>query len=513
LEVKVVAGNIVKSHAGVIIVSFFEEAKKPEGEAAAVDRAIGGVISKLVRQGEIKGKLNEITLIHSLGKLPAAKVAVVGLGKKTELTLDRIRGVVAETCRWLRAKGVDDIATVVLGAGVNGIKAPDAVQAVTEGVYLGLYAFRKHLTKEAEGEIKQATILADAKSRTALQQACRRGIIMAEATITARDLANEPSNFMTPTDMAKAAEKLAKAYGLELTVLEREQMKKLGMGAMLGVAQGSDEPPKFIVLTYKGTPSKEIDLALVGKGITFDSGGISIKPSDGMCDMKGDMAGGASVIAAIGAIAQFKPKMNVIAVTAATENLPSGHAFKPGDVLTAMNGKTIEIISTDAEGRLTLADALAYAVKQGAKRIVDIATLTGSVRVALGNICTGTFSNNKVLEDMIIAAGAEAGERLWAMPMYAEYKEQNKSEVADIQNTGGRYAGSITAAQFLAEFVGNIPWVHLDIAGTSMSDKDRGYIVKGATGVPVRTLVNLVIALSEQGDDRNKHRLAGKGAK
>jgi len=313
--------------------------------------------------------------------------------------------------------------------------------------------------------------------------------------------------------MAKAAAKLAKAYGLELTVLDSEQMKKLGMGAMLGVAKGSDEPPKFIVLTYKGKPSQEIDVALVGKGITFDSGGISIKPSEGMGDMKGDKAGGAAVLGAISAIAQLKPRINVLVISAVAENLPSGHALKPGDVLTAMSGKTIEIISTDAEGRLTLADALAYAVKRGAKRIVDIATLTGSMRVALGNICTGTFSNNKNLEDMIIAAGGHAGERLWAMPMYEEYKEQNKSEVADIQNTGGRYAGAITAAQFLAEFVGNTPWVHLDIAGTSTSDKDRGHIVKGATGVSVRTLINLVIALAEPGDDRNRRRPAGKGAK
>lgn len=513
MEVKVAAGDIMKIQAGVIIVSFFEEGKKPEGAAASVDKALGGVISDLVRQGEIKGKLNEVTLIHSLGKLPAAKVAVVGLGKKTELTLERIRGAAAETARWLRAKGVEDITTVVLGAGVNGISEPDAVQAVTEGAYLGLYAFRKHSTKAAEGEIKQVTILADANSRTALQQACRKGKIMAEATMMARDMVNEPSNFMTPSDMAAAAKKLAKAYGLELAVLEREQMKKLGMGAMLGVAQGSDEPPKFIVLTYKGTSSKEVDIALVGKGVTFDSGGISIKPSDGMGDMKGDMAGGASVIAAIGAIAQFKPKSNVIAVVAATENLPSGHAFKPGDVLTAMNGKTIEIISTDAEGRLTLADALAYAVKQGAKRIVDIATLTGSMRVALGTLCTGTFSNNKELEDRLIAAGAAAGERFWAMPMYAEYKEQNKSDVADMQNTGGRYAGSITAAQFLAEFVGSTPWVHLDIAGTSTSDKDRGHMVKGATGVSVRTLVNLVMALAEPGGNDNGRRTAGKRAK
>jgi len=263
------------------------------------------------------------------------------------------------------------------------------------------------------------------------------------------------------------------------------------------VAQGSRQPPKFIVLHYRGSDSSDVNVALVGKGITFDSGGISIKPSEGLAEMKGDMAGGAAVMAAISAIAQLKPKTNVMAVIPATENLPDGSAMKPGDILTAMSGKTIEIISTDAEGRLILADALGYAKKLGAKSIIDVATLTGACRVALGDVCTGAFSNNQELVDKVIAAGAEAGELIWQMPMYEQYKEQNKSDVADIKNTGGRYGGPITAAQFLAEFVGDIPWVHLDIAGTSLSEKERTYLVKGATGVPVRTLVNLILSLSK----------------
>ncbi|GAG17067.1 unnamed protein product, partial [marine sediment metagenome] len=242
----------------------------------------------------------------------------------------------------------------------------------------------------------------------------------------------------------------------------------------------------------------EPDVALVGKGITFDSGGISIKPSEGMGSMKGDMAGGAAVIAAIGAIAQLKPKTNVVALVAATENLPGGSALKPGDVLKAMDSKTIEIVSTDAEGRLTLADALGYARRQGAKCIVDVATLTGAMRVALGTVCSGAFTNNQELVDKVIAAGMEAGEKIWQMPMYEEYKEQNKSEVADIKNTGGRSAGAVTAAQFIGEFAGDTPWVHLDIAGTSMSDKERNYLVKGASGVPVRTLVNFALSLAEK---------------
>jgi leucyl aminopeptidase len=277
-------------------------------------------------------------------------------------------------------------------------------------------------------------------------------------------------------------------------VIERDEARELGMDAFLGVAQGSQQPPKFIVLHYNGRGPDENDIALIGKGITFDSGGISIKPSEGMGDMKGDMAGGAAVMAAMGAIAELKPKVNVMAVVAATENLPGGTALKPGDVLKSMSGKTIEIITTDAEGRLTLADAISYARKQGARTIIDVATLTGAIEVALGNICTGVFGNNQDLVNRIIAAGEQAGERAWQLPMLEEYKEQNKSNVADIKNSGGRPAGSITAALFLAEFAGDTPWVHMDIAGTSDTDKERGYLVKGATGIPVRTLVNFVMA-------------------
>ncbi len=510
LEIKVIAGDIARIEAGAIVVNFFEGMEHPEGDTATVDGALDGAISQLISQGEIKGKLNQLTIIHSLGKLPAARVVVAGLGKREELSLDRIRGVMAEACRLLRQKYVDSIATVVQGAGIAGITVEGAAQAITEGALLGVYSFRRHLTKEPEyGEIKQLTIVdADESKTPTLEQGCHKGRILAEATNLARDMVNEPANYMTPTHMAEMATKLAETYRLELNVLEQEQMEELGMGALLGVARGSQQPPKFIVLRYQGVDPSEADIALIGKGITFDSGGISIKPAEGMGDMKGDMAGGAAVMAAIGAIAQLKPKINVMAIIPATENLPGGNALKPADVLTAMNGKTIEIISTDAEGRLTLADALSYAKKHGAKLVVDVATLTGACRVALGDICTGAFSNNQELVDKVIAAGAEAGEKIWQMPMYEEYKEQNKSEVADIKNTGGRYAGAITAAQFLAEFAGDTPWVHLDIAGTSMNEKEQNYLVKGATGVAVRTLVNLVLSLTKEGDKVPPEQLA-----
>jgi leucyl aminopeptidase len=294
--------------------------------------------------------------------------------------------------------------------------------------------------------------------------------------------------------MAEAARQLAKKYGLKVEVLEKEKMKELGMGGLLGVSQGSQQPPRFIILNYKGSTSEDIDIALAGKGITFDSGGIDIKPSDGMEDMKGDMAGGATVMATLMALAQLKPKINVTALVPATENMPSGTAMKPGDIITAMNGKTIEVLNTDAEGRLILADALSYAKKLHAKVIIDVATLTGACRIALGMICTGTFTNNDALAEKVIAAGKETGEYMWQLPMYEEYKENLKSDFADIKNIGNRYGGAITAAKFLAEFVDETPWVHLDIAGTSETDKEKGYLVKGATGVPVRTLVNFILS-------------------
>ncbi len=499
MEIKIIVDEIARVKADAIMVSQFEGAGKPEGDAAAVDKALGGAIAGLIAAGEIKGKLNEVTVIHSLGKLPAARLAVVGLGKPVDLTANRIRGAVAEACRLLRNKGISAVAMVPQGVGVNNISAASSAQAIAEGALLGLYAFRKHITREDNkfGEVKELNIVASAKARAALEEGVSKGRIIAEATNLARGMINEPSNFMTPTDMAAVAKKLSETHGLALTVLDKDQMAELGMGGLLGVARGSRQPPKFIVLNYRGSDSSEVNIALVGKGITFDSGGISLKPSEKMEEMKGDMAGGAAVMAAISAIAQLKPKINVTAIVPATENLPDGNAFKPGDILKAMNGKTIEVISTDAEGRLILADALSYARKQGAKFIVDVATLTGACRVALGDVCTGAFTNNDEFVGRLLAAGKEAGEYVWQMPMFDEYKEQNKSDVADVKNTGGRWGGAITAAKFLQEFAEDTPWVHLDIAGTDLSDKDRGYTVKGATGVAVRTLINLVLSLAE----------------
>jgi leucyl aminopeptidase len=500
VEVKVRIGDISKTRVDTILLGIFEDGKKLSAELAAVDKALDGEIAKLQKQGEIKGKLSEITLIHSLGKLPANKIAVLGLGKTAELTQDKIRIAVADACRGLRKKGAKHIDAALLGLGAEDISAEAAAQAIAEGAVLGLYTFTRHLSKKSEqGEIEGFTIIAaDAKNKAAVERGANLGVILAAAANQARDMVNEPSNYMTPTVMAAEAKKTAEKYGLGIDILEKKQMQELGMGAMLGVAQGSNEPPKFIILRYHGKPAKTVDIALVGKGITFDSGGISIKPSENMGDMKSDMSGGAAVIAAMGAIAQLKPKINVIAICAATENMPSGTAIKPADILTAMNGKTIEIISTDAEGRLTLADALGYANKEGAKLIIDIATLTGACEVALGNVCSGAFTNNQEFLDKVIAASKASGDKLWQLPMFEEYKEQNKTEVADLKNTGGRKGGAITAALFVGEFAEKIPWVHLDIAGTALLDAPKGYYNKGATGVPTRTLVQLVLSLAKK---------------
>jgi leucyl aminopeptidase len=497
MKVTVVTGDIAKTASDAIIVNLFEGAKAPGGATAAVDKALGGIISKMIKSGEIKGKQGEMTLIRTMGKIKPAKVLVAGLGKKDDLNPNVIRSVVAEACRYLRRTQVKEIATIVHGAGDKGIDSEKAAQAITEGAMLGLYTFRKHKSKKDENtQIERVVIVSsDNKSLPALKKGCEKGRILSEATILARDLDNEPGNYMTPTDLANVAKKVAKDFGLECTVFEKKDIEKMGMGGLLGVASGSVQPPKLIVLKYQGDKRSKRTIGLVGKGLTFDSGGISIKPSEGMGDMKGDMAGGASVISAMRAIAELKPKVNVTVIVPATENMPSGSACKPGDVLKASNGKTIEVVNTDAEGRLILADALSYARKLGLSPVIDIATLTGACHVALGDHYSGGFTNNQKLIEKVIKAGEEAGERVWQMPMHDDYKESNKSDIADVKNSGGRYGGAITAAQFLHEFIEDTPWVHIDIAGTSTTDKDKGAVVKGETGVIVRTLVNFVMEM------------------
>jgi len=391
--------------------------------------------------------------------------------------------------------------TIAHGAGIGGLDPSASGQAIAEGTLLGLYRFGPYLSSgdDTPQEFEELSIVERDSGRAELiELGVAAGRIMAEATALARDMVNEPANIMSPTQMAEVARRVAEAEGLALAVLDAPQMRELGMGALLGVAQGSEEPPKLIVLDYTGDPDhRHNNLGLVGKGITFDTGGISLKQAGGMEAMKGDMAGGAAVIAAMQIIGRLRPKINVTGLVAATENMPGGKAQRPGDVVRAMNGKTIEVINTDAEGRLVLADALCYARQKGLSRLVDVATLTGAMVTTLGKACTGVMGNDQRLVDQVISAGRETGEKFWQLPMFDEYKELIKSDVADMKNTGGRQAGSITAALLLAEFVGDASWVHLDIAGTSTAEKAQGHLVKGATGVPTRTLARLAVKLAE----------------
>lgn len=498
MEIKVIAGDITQIEADAIVVNLFE-GEQPGDVTAVVDKALDGAITHLVKNGCIKGKFGEVSIIHTLGKLPVGVVAVAGLGKDQDFDLEKMRGVAGGYCRSLRKLNCHRIATVVHDVAIGGINPEVLVEAIVEGGLLGLYKFANYKKLEYEDVAGIVIVERDGDRIPALERGVRKGEILAEGTSLARDMVNEPANYMTPSRMAEIAREIASEGKLEINIFDSGDMEIMGMGALLGVAKGSKQPPKLITLGYKGDEGSKNAIGFVGKGVTFDSGGISIKPSKDMGEMKGDMAGGAAVVAALGAIAKLKPKINVVGIIPATENLPSGSALKPGDVLKALNGKTIEVMNTDAEGRLILADALSYAVKQGLSPLVDLATLTGACVVALGTGYTGTFSNDQELVGKVLETADMAGEKLWRLPLPEEYKEQNKSEIADIKNIGNRYGGAITAALFLSEFVDKTPWVHLDIAGTASSSKESGYVIKGATGVGVRTLVELALLLAEGG--------------
>ncbi len=499
MKIAVEGGDITVSEADAIVVNLFDGVTTPGGGTGAVDKALDGAISDLIAAGETKGKRGEVTLIHTLGKMRSKRVLVAGLGKAEKFDLNAVRSVSAQAARYLRAKGIKTVASLAHGAGIGGLEPRSCARAVAEGTTLGLYRFDKYKTpEEPPPELDSLTIVEfDAAKVDELRAGADEGVAIKEAVALCRDLVNEPANHLTPSDLVDVALEVSREAGLDLDVLDETRMEELGMGALLGVAAGSRMPPRLIVMRYTGDPDDaDNNLGLLGKGITFDSGGISLKPAGGMGAMKGDMAGAASVMAAIKAITALKPKINVTAIAVATENMPGGGAQRPGDVVKSMSGKTIEVDNTDAEGRLVLADAAAYALTLGLTRLVDVATLTGAMEVALGKVTTGAFGNDRALLDAVLAAGIATGERVWEMPTFDEYKEQYKSDVADLKNIGGRAAGSITAAMFIGEFVGDAAWVHLDIAGTSTTSKLKGWNTKGATGVPVRTMVHLAQALA-----------------
>ena len=499
VEITVTGGDIINSSADAVIVNLFEGVTRPAGATGAMDRALDGAITKLIDQGDIRGKSGEVTIIHTLGKGATPRVVVAGLGKPKDFDVDAVRNLAANLVRSLRKPGIKSLATIAHGAGIGGLDAAACAQAIAEGTLLGSYRFLKHKAFDESGpEVVSVTIIeSDPAKVEVMAAAARRGVFAAEATNLARDLSNEPSNHLTPTDLANRAEALARETGLEFEVLERADMERKRMGSLLSVAKGSAEPPKLIRMGFRGRSGDGWDLALVGKGITFDTGGISIKPAANMEAMKADMTGAASVIAALGAIARLEVKLNVLAIAPCTENMPGGNATKPGDVVTAMSGRTIEVINTDAEGRLVLADALCWARELGAAHIVDVATLTGAVTHALGDACVGIMTNNDAFCSKLEAASALAGEKTWRLPMFKEYDEYIKSDVADQMNTTKRGAGTIAGAKFLEPFVGETPWVHMDIAGVDNMPADKGWIAKGASGYSVRAMINLAVAMAE----------------
>ena len=495
MEMHVTRGSLTATPADSYVITMPEDQRRLSGELTALDRALGGAIGRMRRDGLLPGRAGDVTVLPRSGRLRARRAVVLTTGPRRKATAGNMRSRLATLARRLRAldAGAVALSTQALTAGVD---AEAVGRAAAEGFALGLYRFDRHHTRERDrprGAVTSVTLVEPAAGKAAaLRRGVEQGSVLAEAANLARDLANEPANLMTPAIMAARAQEVAEAEGLDCTIIERAEAERLKMGSYLSVAAGSVQPPKFIVLRYRGA-GRTRPLALVGKGITFDTGGISLKPGAGMEAMKADMTGAAAVIAATQAIARLQPAVNVLTVAPCTENMPGGAATKPGDVVYAMDGQSIEVINTDAEGRLVLADALAYAKTQRASALVDVATLTGAMSVSLGSVRTGVFATDDRLWNELERASSASGEKLWRMPLDDEYGEQIRSDVADLKNTGGRAAGSITAAKFLQRFAGDTPWAHLDIAGVMSSTRERGVLVKGSSGIPVRTLVHLAL--------------------
>ena len=483
---------------GALVVPVFA-AGAVDGAAAEVDTLLGGAIADILAGGEISGKANETSLVHAKDA-PFKRVLVVGLGDRDKFNASALAKYAGTAVRYLGKRGIASLA-IALPAGVE---AAQAASFVAEGAIAGTVDTTIYRTEPDKPVVTDSvTILAGAYDRAAVNAGVQRGTVIGEAVNAARRMALTPANDMTPTHLAARAKELGKDAGLEVDVLDEKRMEALGMGSLLGVSRGSDEPATLSVITYKGDPSSTETLALVGKGLTFDSGGISIKPAENMHEMKYDMSGGAGVIAAMWAIGKLRPKVNVIGLVPSSENLPGHRAMKPGDILKAMNGKTIEVINTDAEGRLILADALCYARKLGATKIVDAATLTGACVVALGHAASGTMSNDDAFVERFLNVVAQCGERYWRMPLYADYEQAVKSDIADLKNSAGRAAGAETAGAFLKAFVGDTPWIHLDVAGTAYLDSESSFMAKGPTGTPVRAFVTLVEDLAKNGSPTN----------
>jgi leucyl aminopeptidase len=488
MDLMLVRSAAAEVEADAVVVMVGEGPPPPELEKS---------LSALYDSGEIKGKILEFTLLHHLEGYKARRVLIAGAGKSDETTGQafdpgKLRKIAGAAVRFLKPKGIQSIAFAL----ADGSDSPEQVYAVAEGAILGIWE-PDYLKTDKEGkEAKPPASITIATSRTdpAVETALERARVIGEAANLSRDIAVEPPNLLTPLTMADRARKMAQANGLSFEVLDQDRMRQLGMGALLGVAQGSAEPPAMIIMQYKPeNAASNVHLGLVGKGVTFDTGGISIKPSEGMEKMKYDMAGGAAVIGAMQAIALLKPQITVTGIVPAVENMPGSRAQRPGDIVTSLSGKTIEILNTDAEGRLILADAITYAKQLGCTHLIDTATLTGAIVVALGHASSGVFANNDQLLEQWMTAAKQAGEKMWHMPLDEEYRDQLKTVYADIQNIGGRWGGACSAAMFLKEFAGDTPWVHVDVAGTAWLDDAKPFLAKGPTGIPVGSFVNLVL--------------------
>ncbi len=474
-----------------LAVGFFEDQVELTGDLAELDARLAGTLKELIEEAEFEGKAGSSVSARVGSNSPVRKVLLIGLGKLEELKLDSLRQAAAAIARLAKKEKCQTLG-ISLPVWDEDIDA--SIQAIVEGIELTLHQDNRFKSdpEDKGAKLTQIDLLFGVSGQeTAIALAQQ----MVSGTILARELVAAPANEVTPITLAETAKALAEEHSLSLEILEQKDCEELGMGSFLGVAKASDLPPKFIHLTYKPAGTVRRKLAIVGKGLTFDSGGLNLKVSgSGIETMKMDMGGAAATLGAAKAIGQIQPDVEVHFISAATENMISGHAMHPGDILKASNGKTIEVNNTDAEGRLTLADALVFAEKLGVDAIVDLATLTGACVVALGSKIAGLWSTDDAIATQLIQAGERAGEKIWQMPLEEKYFEGMKSPIADMKNTGPRAGGSITAALFLKQFIKETPWAHLDIAGPVWADKEYGYNNVGATGYPVRTLVNWVLA-------------------
>jgi leucyl aminopeptidase len=485
---------IAEIEADALAVLCFDKDSPRPASTQQANELTGGWIDEVVNAGECKGKLLDSALLHRPAGFKAKRLLVAGAGKFSDFTTAELRKVAGAALRQLKAKGAKTIALAL----DEGFSAPEHVAAAAEGAILGDYEPDRYKTEKNDKKVVDGFTVVVTALNDAMEAALERGRVVAESQNFTRDLVSEPANRLTPSLLAECARQVAAEHGLECEVLDQGRMQQLGMGALLGVAQGSSEPPALIILRYRPDGAAAgTHLGLVGKGVTFDTGGISIKPSDGMEKMKYDMAGGAAVLGAMRAIAQLKPAVPVTGLIPAVENMPGSRAQRPGDIVATLSGKTVEVLNTDAEGRLILADAITYARRLGCTHLVDAATLTGAVVVALGHVNVGVFGNNDLLLRRVLASAKAEGEKMWHMPLDDDYKEQLKSPFADIPNIGNRWGGAITAAMFLKEFVEDTPWVHLDIAGTAWLEEGKAFLAKGPSGVPVRTFVNLALDWQE----------------